>query len=227
MKKFSLLALSPLAALILLTSCNASDKQIEEWVKNNPEKILEAIVEHQKKEQEKNRPSPDMVKQNSSELFSESSPSVGSGPIKIAYFYDFNCGHCSKQSDTIKNVIAKTDNKVTVYYKNFAVLGPASELAAKAALAAHQQKKFKEFYEEVYKTKDKSMNSLRDIAKKLKLDVKKWEKDMEGSAVSEELQRTRQLAGKMKIRGTPFLAIAPDKVFPGRVDQLLEIVQSM
>lgn len=215
-----------LTAIALLASCNASDKQIEDWVSKNPDKIIKALMDHQKQEQEKNSPKPEMVKENSAELFNSNSPSMGSGPIKIAYFFDFNCGHCSKQSETIKEVLKKTD-KVQVFYKNHTVLGPTSRLAAQAALAAHQQKKFFEFYNEIYKTRDKNMDSLKAIAKKLKLDMKKWEADMQGEAVTQELGSVQQLAAKMRIGGTPFLAISPDKVFPGRVDQLMQVVESM
>jgi protein-disulfide isomerase len=222
MKKLISLA----AASFFLVSCNSSDAQIEAWVKKNPDKILQAIMDHQKAEQEKNAPKAEMVQENAAELFADSSPSVGSGPIKIAYFFDFNCGHCVKQSETFKSLLAKTD-KVQVFYKNFAVLGPSSEYAAKAALAAHQQKKYSEFYSELLKLKDKNPDTIKGIAKKLKLDIKKWEADLEGPAVNGEIEKTRSLANKMRIRGTPFVAIAPNMVFPGRVDQLAEIVQGI
>lgn len=203
-----------------------SDKQIQKWVENNPDKIIKALMDHQKSQQDANMPKPEMVKEYSSELFENSgSPTLGDGKVAVAYFFDFNCGHCARQSETIKDVLAKTD-KVKIIYKNFPVLGPSSELTARAALAAHQQQKYKEFYAEAWKTREKNPETLKSIAKKLGLDIKKWEADMQGEAVNKELAHVQQLASKMKVSGTPFLAIAPDKVFPGRVDQLLEIVQT-
>lgn len=222
--KLKLIAFSIL--LLSIVSCNTTDAQIEAWIKKNPDKVLEAIIDYQKKQQEENQPKPAMVKENAAQLFSDGSPSVGSGPIKIAYFFDFNCGHCARQGETNKAVIQKNP-KVQIYYKNFPVLGPSSELAARAALAAHQQNKYKEFYEETFKTREKSQQTLSGIARKLKLDVKKWEADMNGEVVQKELDSVRALAEKMRIGGTPFLAIAPDKIFPGRVDQLADIVQSL
>ncbi len=210
---------------IFVVSCKASDEQIEAWIKKNPDKVIAALTEHQRTQQEANRPKPAMVKENEAALFNESSPSLGKGPLKIAYFFDFNCGHCVRQSETNANVLAKSD-KVQIFYKNLPVLGPSSELAAKAALAAHQQNKFHEFYSEALKVREKNPESLKAIAKKIKLDMKKWEADMNGEAVQNEVQSVRTLASTMKINGTPFLAIAPDKVYPGRVDQLLEIVQA-
>lgn len=209
------------------SSTTTSDQQIEAWVEKNPEKIITALTNFQRAQQEANQPKPEDVKQNAEGLFNNAgSPKAGRGSIKIAYFFDFNCGHCARQSDTIKAVLEKNKN-VEVVYKSLPVLGPSSELAARAAMAAHLQSKFKVFYEETYKTREKTPESLKAIAKKVGLDVAKWEKDFAGEAVSAEIAHVRDLASKMKINGTPFLAIAPDQVFPGRVDQLMEIVNSM
>ncbi len=215
-----------LLSTLSLTACT-SDQQIEAWIEKNPEKIIAALTNFQRAQQEANQPKPEYVRQNSSELFGHAgSPTVGDGSIKIAYFFDFNCGHCARQSETIKAVLEKNNN-VQVVYKNLPVLGPSSELAARGAIAAHQQKKFYEFYVETFKIREKSPESLKAIAKKIGLDVGKWEKDLESEAVSNEIAHVQQLAEKMKVRGTPFLAIAPDQVFPGRVDHLMEVIESI
>lgn len=222
--------LTILAAMSLgLMACSPSGKDIEQWVKDNPEIILDSLMAHQQRMAEDNQPKPEMVSQYKKELFSSTSSPVRGNPkgkVEVAYFFDFNCGHCARQSETIQQVLEKKDN-VRVVYKNLPVLGPTSEMAARAALAAHQQGKFNEFYKELYASRERSPESFKAIAQKLKLDVSKWEKDMESSAVEEELRNNRDLATKMKIGGTPFLAIAPDKVFPGRVDQLLQIIESI
>ncbi|MDX9732396.1 MAG: DsbA family protein [Bdellovibrionales bacterium] len=222
------LSVTALFGVLALAGCGGLiDKQIEAWVEKNPETIIKSLQSFQRRQQEENQPKPEMVKEFSKELFENAtSPSVGNGKIKIAYFFDFNCGHCARQSEIIEDVLSKT-NDVTVIYKNFPILHPTSELAARGALAANMQGKYKEFYKEVYKTQNKDADALKKIASKLKLDVKKWETDMDGEAVTGELDHVRQLAQKMKLSGTPMIAIAPDKIFPGRVDQLWEIVQSL
>lgn len=211
-----------------LAGCQSvSDKQIEAWVEKNPDKIIAALTNFQRAQREANLPKAEQIKENADGLFSNAgSPKVGSGSIKIAYFFDFNCGHCARQSETIKAVLEKNKN-VEVVYKNLPVLGPSSELAARGAIAAHQQNKFKEFYQETYKIREKTNESLKKVAKKVGLDVSKWEKDLNGEAVNAEIAHVRDLASKLKITGTPFTVIAPDKVFPGRTDQLLEIVNSI
>lgn len=212
---------------VILSGCGTSDDQIQKWVEKNPDKILQALITYQKKQQEQNQPTAAEVKANASELFENAgSPKKGNGPIKIAYFFDFNCGHCARQSEILKDVMAKKSN-IQVTFKNFAVLGPSSELSARAALAAHQQGKYYDFYSETIKLKQKNPDSLKAIAKKLGLDLKKWEADMNSENVKKEIVHVNQLAQKMKLSGTPAIAIAPDLIFPGRVDQLLQIVDSI
>jgi len=218
------------ASLLLLSSCSnnqMADQKIEEWVKKNPDKILTALMEHQKKDQEKNSPNPELLKTHASAVFDQNAPTQGSGPIKIAYFFDFNCGHCVKQSSTIKSLFEKIPQKVQIIYHPMAVLGPSSELAARASFAAHKQGRFYDFYVKTLETREKSPESLKKIAKDLKLDVSKWESDLEGDETKKWMASKEELAANMKIRGTPFLAIAPDKVFPGRVDALQSIVEGM
>jgi protein-disulfide isomerase len=220
------LTLAITAVLIAsVTGCGPSDKQIEAWVEKNPETIIKALQNFQRKQQEENQPKPEMVKQYAKELFENAgSPSVGTGKVKIAYFFDFNCGHCTKQGETINEVLKNTKD-VTVIYKNMPILSPSSEMMAKAALAASQQGKYKEFYNEIYKNEKRDDAAMENIAKALKLDIAKWKADLGGPAVKAELDHVRELAQKMKISGTPLIAISPDKIFPGRVDQLMEIVQ--
>lgn len=219
------LAITAVAITASVSACGPTDKQIEAWVEKNPETIIKALQNYQRKQQEENQPKPEMVKQYAKELFENlGSPTVGNGKVKIAYFFDFNCGHCTKQGQVINEVLKNTKD-VTIIYKNFPILAPSSELAAKAALAANQQGKYKEYYDELYKNEKKDDATMEKIAKTLKLDMAKWKADMAGPAVKAEIEHVRDLAQKMKISGTPLLAIAPDKIFPGRVDQLMEIVQ--
>lgn len=217
-------------ALIAVVGCSPSDKQIQTWVEKNPETIIKALQGFQRKQQEDSAPKPEMVKEFAKELFEDpGSPTVGSGKVKIAYFFDFNCGHCTKQGETINEVLKSNGKDVTIIYKNFPILAPSSETAAKAALAANLQGKYKEFYDQLYKPENHGRDdaTLEKVAKFLKLDMTKWKADMQGSAVKAELDHVRDLATKMKMSGTPLLAISPDQIFPGRVDQLLEIVQKL
>lgn len=222
-----LMAVAAAVAVLSSTGCAPSDKQIQAWVEKNPDVIIKSLQTFQRKQQEENEPKPEMVKQYSKELFENpGSPTAGDGKLKIAYFFDFNCGHCTKQGETINQVL-KQSKDVTIIYKNFPILAPSSETAAKAALAAHLQGKYKEYYDALYKPENHGRDdaTLEKVAKSLKLDMAKWKADKDGEVVKAELDHVRDLAHKLKLSGTPLLAIAPDQIFPGRVDQLMEVVQ--
>jgi len=226
--KFNAARAVAVAAMALTTAaCAPSDKQIADWVEKNPEAILKSVEAFTRKQREDNQPKPEMATTYKSELFEHSSsPTAGTGPVKIAYFFDFNCGYCVKQSEVIEQVLKEKSSEVTIVYKNFPILSPTSELAARAALAAHQQGKYKDFYKEIYSTREKTPDSMKAIAKKLKLDLRKWEKDMESDAVTSELEHVRDLATKMKIGGTPLLAMGPNTVIPGFVQDLNGLLAS-
>lgn len=225
MKRSMIYSAITIFALGSVTACAPTDKQIADWVEKNPEVILKSVEAYSRKQREDSQPKPEMATTFKADLFEHSgSPTFGKGPIKIAYFFDFNCGYCHKQHDVLEDLAKTRGSEFTVIYKNFPILSPSSELAAKAALSASLQGKYKEFYDGIYATKDKDMKTMTSIAKKLKLDMKKWETDMDGDAVKSELQHVRDLATKMKIGGTPLLAMAPNTVIPGFVQDLSGLI---
>jgi protein-disulfide isomerase len=227
MKKLYIL----LGLTLTLTSCKlgggATDEQIKAWIEKNPEVIAKSLTDYQRKLEEENNPKDEDVVKNAAGLFEhKGSPTVGpaDAPIKIAYFFDFQCGHCRRQSETNAAVLAKRKD-VQIIYKNLAVLGPASDLAARAALAAGLQGKYFEFYKAVNESKEFGEELFKKVARNLKLDMAKWEADRKGEEVNKEMIHVTELAESMKIRGTPAMAISPaNKIFPGRVDRLLDLI---
>lgn len=60
------------------------------------------------------------------------------GEVILVAFLDMRCGYCKKMHPILTDLIAKNSN-LKVIYKDLAVLGPDSEVAAKALLAAKNQ----------------------------------------------------------------------------------------
>lgn len=161
------------------------------------------------------------------ELFNDSqSPYLGNekGSIKIVYFYDYRCGHCTYQNETNVKAIA-INPKIKIIYKSLPILGEASHLAAKASLAAHRQGAFKAYHEGLYQIESWTPENFKKLAEQLHLNVQKWEEDMKGSSVAESLKHNFDLATQLHIRGTPYIAIAPDKIYPGRFDSLTDFAE--
>ena len=167
---------------------------------------------------------------NITEDDSKYAPILGNadGKIVIYEFFDYNCGYCRKGNSVVKEVL-KSEKDVKVVLKNYPIF-PPSRLPAKAAIASREQglEKSAVFHHALFeanlspekgaKDMDKAIKSIvMTIAKKSGLDVKKLEKDMASSSVEEELLRTRKLAGKLGIQGTPAFIVG-NEFFRGYVD---------
>lgn len=78
-------------------------------------------------------------------------PALGkdTAPVTIIEFADFRCPFCERfYSDAGKGILKDyvATGKVKFYYRNYAFLGPASDLAAEASECANEQGKFWSFY---------------------------------------------------------------------------------
>ena len=127
-----------------------------------------------------------------------------------------------------------SENDVKVVLKSFPIF-PVSQIPGRAIVAAANQDatKVAEFHKALFenslvpevdeKTTEKDMNDkikaiVLGLAKKAGLDVVQLEKDMSSPAVEEEILRTRQLAEKLGIQGTPAFVVG-DQLFRGYIDE--------
>ena len=165
-----------------------------------------------------------------SEDDSSTAPVIGKadGKVVIYEFFDYNCGYC-KHGNSVLTEVLKAQDDVKVVLKNFPIFGEISTTPAKASIAAKEQgeEKVKAFHNALFKanlrpTGNKDIEkqvekAVFDVAKKAGLDVAKLKKDMEAPVVEEELLKTRQLAEKLGIQGTPAFVIG-NQFFPGYIE---------
>ncbi|MBD5405591.1 DsbA family protein [bacterium] len=202
---------------------------------NDPEMLLDASQRLQEIEEEKAlQASRDAVK-NIKEDDSKYAPIIGNadGKVVIYEFYDYNCGYCKRGNAVLSEVLA-SENDVKVVLKSFPIF-PVSQIPGRAIVAAANQDatKVAEFHKALFenslvpevdeKTTEKDMNDkikaiVLGLAKKAGLDVVQLEKDMSSPAVEEEILRTRQLAEKLGIQGTPAFVVG-DQLFRGYIDE--------
>ncbi|MDR1008775.1 MAG: DsbA family protein [Rickettsiales bacterium] len=180
----------------------------------------------------------DEAKQALKSLTSDDSkyaPIIGDadGKVVIYEFYDFNCGHCKRAATTLTSVL-ESEKDVKVVLKNFPIFPQVSLIPARASIAAAYQGKGAEMYKALFnanlvpelgkdKITEKDLNEkvkaiVFGVASKAGLDVERLKKDMEKPEVDEEILRTRQLAEKLKIYGTPAFIVG-DQMFKGAIDE--------
>ena len=108
---------------------------VKEYLLENPEIILQSVNDYQTKgvseAQEK------ALTENQRKIFDdEMTPVVGNpdGDVRVVEFFDYNCGYCKRVVGDV-NKLVENDDEVKLILKEFPILGPTSETAARWALA--------------------------------------------------------------------------------------------
>jgi protein-disulfide isomerase len=138
------------------------------------------------------------------------------GDVTVVAFLDYNCGYCRASLPTLAALVA-SDPQVHVVYREFPVLGPESEVAARWALAAAEQGKFKPFHDALYAGGQLSEASIEAAADKVGLDKARARALLSSPAVERELAMNQQLGRSLRVGGTPAWVIG-DRVIPGVTD---------
>jgi protein-disulfide isomerase len=145
------------------------------------------------------------IGENVSELVSTTSPMLGNpqGSVILVQFLDYQCGHCKAMQPILDKLISENP-QLKVVSKNLAILGPNSEVAAKASIAANMQGKFQALHALLEQSKEPlTQEKILALAKEAGLDVPKLEQDMKSETVSKEMASSHQLAQKIGLGGTP------------------------
>jgi protein-disulfide isomerase len=124
--------------------------------------------------------------------------------------------------------LIEADPKLRVVMKEFPILGPASLTAAKAALAARNQGKYRELHNALMEQRGQLDDAkIMRAAGSVGLDVERLKADMEAPEVTAHIARNLRLADALQITGTPAFVIG-NTVVPGAVplDRLVDLVRA-
>ncbi|MET0247082.1 MAG: DsbA family protein, partial [Sphingomonas sp.] len=138
------------------------------------------------------------------------------GDVTVVAFLDYNCGYCRQSLPAIAELVRR-DPKVRIVYREYPVLGDASVSAARWALAAAEQGKFRAFHEALYANGQLDEASIASAATGVGLDKARAARVMATPAVDAEISNNHKLAASIGGRGTPVWVIG-DKVIPGYVE---------
>ncbi len=109
----------------------------------------------------------------------------------------------------LEQVLEKNPNQVKLVFKNFPIRNHKFAMpAAVAALAAGKQGKFWEFHDLLFKDYNRlNEQKVNEIAQKLKLDIKKFEKDRKDPRIRAMINRDLVEGNQAGVRGTPTVFI--------------------
>jgi protein-disulfide isomerase len=129
--------------------------------------------------------------------------------VTIVQFFDYDCGYCRRSLPDIQRLLAE-DKRLRVVYREFPVLGPGSEVAAKAGLSAARGNNYPAFHRAMYAAKELTQPEIDKITARFGVEV------TEDKAIDKEIEANRGLARPLSISGTPTWVIG-DKVLSGAV----------
>jgi protein-disulfide isomerase len=218
-----LLALSaPVAPAQPISDAQRSEIEriIRDYLMKNPEVLQEAIGELEKRQArsdaEKNVAA---IKDNAEALFNSPRHVVignPNGDVTFVEFFDYNCGYC-KRAVADMMALMESDPKLKIVLKEFPVLGPGSQDAAKVAVAVRMQdktgKKYMDFHQKLLGGRGQA-DKARALAaaKEAGLDMAKLEKDLTSPEVRATLEENFKLAEDMGMNGTPSYVIGKQVV---------------
>jgi protein-disulfide isomerase len=137
--------------------------------------------------------------------------------VTIAEFGDLQCPACAQFSETvIPDVIYDLvrPGDAAIEFRNFTIIGPDSEVAARAALAASEQGRYWQFVELFYRNQGPENGGyitdefLRDVAAGAGVpDLEAWEQAREDPKWDERLAETQRLAQQAGFNSTPSILV--------------------
>lgn len=219
---------------LILFSCSAPvqadskidpnfEAQVLQVLRKNPQAILDSVQAYQRAQQDEQRKAQQSfiqeLQQNPKAVVGQS-PTKGNGKTVLVEFSDFQCPYCQAAAGTIRQFVTKRGDRVTLVYKHLPLTSIHAEAlpAAKAAWAAGQQGKFWEFHDALFEQQKQLGEPLySSLAKSLKLDVTRFDRDRTSKAAETAINQDVQLAEKLGINGTPFF-VMNGRVFSGDVE---------
>lgn len=202
---------------------------IEQYLLDHPEVIVKAVGRLQQKQAAaKDADFQATIASQQQQLFNApSSPVLGNpkGDVTMVEFFDYKCPYCKRVAGDVIKLI-DNDPNIRVVFKEFPILGPDSQVAALAALAANKQGKYSAFHKAAMEHRGAfTKDVVVQIAKDVGLDADKLQSDMADPALMAEIDANRAMAEKLGIEGTPGFIIGTQKV-PGAItlDDMKQLV---
>lgn len=150
-----------------------------------------------------------MVAANADELFNDGYSWVTGNPeaeFTVVEFLDYQCGYCRKAMPEVTELL-ESDGDIRMVVKDFPILGPGSELAARAATAAMMTggpDAYGRLHDVLMTAKGQITDEGLDrTLREADLDPDTIRPAMDDPEVGRRIARNRALAERMAITGTP------------------------
>lgn len=184
-----------------------SRQSVRDYLLENPEILPQAMDRLRSREAAK------MVSANRAALerpFAGAWAGAPDGDVVLVEFFDYACGYCRKSNADVDRLL-REDKKLKVVWREWPVLGPDSEAAARASLAAAQAGRFKPFYDSLFAAGRPTPEALAKARAGAGLGA-----DLPAAVADQELARNFDLARGLEATGTPTFVVG-DQILQGAV----------
>lgn len=194
------------------------EQRIRDYILQHPEVIVEALRNFEERQQAAAaNETQSVIASRRDEIFNDPATPIGGNPegdVSIVEFFDYNCPYCRKNTPTLTE-LERTDPNLRFVYKEWPILGPGSEFAARAALAAVRQGKYVAYHKAMMAASGRvTEDTAIMIADAVGIDIERLKQDMEDPAIQEAIERNRDLARALGVTGTPAFVVN-DRFLPG------------
>lgn len=210
------------AAQLLTQRSQVQGEAIRAYLLEHPEVLPEAMERLQAREAAKAEKAQADAQQNVGQhRAAVERPYAGAfagnpqGDVTLVAFMDYACGYCRASLPGIAELIAKDPN-VRVVYREYPVLGPESVVAARWALAAAEQGRFRAFHDALYAAGGPSAAAIQAAAAKAGLDLAQAQKAVQSRAVEAEITANHRLGEALAMTGTPSWVIGGRLLYGAR-----------
>ena len=151
----------------------------------------------------------DLVSTHADAIFNDGYSWVGGNPdgdITLVEFLDYRCGYCKRAHGEVAELL-ESDGNIKWIVKELPILGDASVLASRFAIAVKQVAGGDSYHAVADALMafqgDITLPALRRLGSTFGLDMDAVEARMDSPEVTAEIEQTRALAGLLQISGTP------------------------
>ena len=190
----------------------AIERIVRDYILEHPEIIPEAITRLQDREVAK------VLNSSRAEFetpFGGAWAGAEDGDVVMVEFFDYACPYCRSSVRDVERLL-KEDEGLKVVWRDFPVLGPASEDAAMASLSAANQKRYQAFYGAMFDAGQPSRSNMIKAVRAARLDEGRTASDLGSDALKAEIQKNLNLGRTLGLTGTPSYIIG-DRILSGAV----------
>ena len=198
------------AVVSIVVCCFCSGAMAKKAINKDPKFIVDAInnmyqQEQQKQQEASTKKAPEIAQK----IVADSKSVIGNknGSKLVVEFFDYNCGHCKRQTVELKKLISK-DKDVKIVLVDMPILSANSLTAAQVGvyLAQHYPNKLEGYYNEMAKTQADPA-TIKATLKTLKVDAGVFDKAKKDEKVRDVIEKNYGYAKELGLQGTPALII--------------------